>query len=277
MDEPRTDLEGELEVASRLAGEAGAALRRYQASDLAVRTKAHGEIVTPADLEADAIIRNGLAAAFPDDAIFSEETADSPARLARDRVWIVDPLDSTSNFIEHGTEYSVSLGLAIRGRASLGVVYNPGRDELFAGYQGAGVTLNCAPVRVTDAKDLHAARLTVSRKEWRRGLDKLHDALLITPVASMAYKLARVAAGIDDGVFSMVPRKEWGTCAGVALVLAADGCATLLDGREIRFNRSQPRQPLGMVASGPNLHRLLLERFADLCSPELTASRDAVQ
>ncbi len=261
-------LERELEAATRLALEAGAALRRHRAGPLEVSYKAHGEPVTPADLEADAIIRAGLEAAFPEDVVFSEETADSPARLSSPRVWIVDPLDSTSNYTEHGDEYSVSIGLSLEGRPALGVVYNPARNELFAGYQGVGVTLNGSPVRVSDVSDLERARLTVSRKEWRRGLDKFATTLMITPVASMAYKLARVAAGLDDGVFSAVPRKEWGTCAGVALVLAAGGYASLLDGREISFNRPERRQPLGMVAAGPGLHRALLETLRRLPSTD---------
>jgi 3'-phosphoadenosine 5'-phosphosulfate (PAPS) 3'-phosphatase len=78
----------------------------------------------------------------------------------------------------------------------------------------------------------------------------------------MAHKLARVAVGRDDAAISMKPRKEWGTCAGVALVHAAGGRATLLDGGEIRFNRPQARQPLGMVAATPALHELLVAALA---------------
>jgi myo-inositol-1(or 4)-monophosphatase len=103
--------------------------------------------------------------------------------------------------------------------------------------------------------------VTVSRKEWRRGLDPPVATLPVIPMASMAYKLARVAAGLDDAVVSMTPRKEWGTCAGVALVRAAGGCVSLLDGGEIVFNRAERKQPLGMVAAGPRLHRLLLARL----------------
>jgi myo-inositol-1(or 4)-monophosphatase len=253
------DLRFELEVATRLARAAGAALRRHQAGELTVREKARGERVTAADVESDAIIRGGLEAAFPGDAIFSEETADSGNRLAHSRVWIVDPLDSTGNFIARGDEYSISIGLAIDGRAMLGVVHNPARDELFAGDQARGVTLNDRAVRVSDVRDPGRARITVSRKEWDRGFTTLGGSHRLVPVASMAYKLARVAAGLDDAVCSMVARKEWGTCAGVALVLAGGGRATLLDGSEIRFNRSEPRQPLGMIAAGPALHAILLE------------------
>jgi myo-inositol-1(or 4)-monophosphatase len=258
------NLERELVVATRLALEAGAALRRHQSGALEVRHKAHGEVVTAADLESDAMIRSGLEQAFPEDAVFSEETADSPLRLSKARVWIVDPLDSTSNFAERGDEYCVSIGLAVDGQAALGVIYNPARDEVYAGHADAGVTLNGARARVSDASDLEHARLTVSRKEWKRGLDTLGATKPLIPVASMAYKLARVAAGVDDGALSVKPRKEWGTCAGVGLVLAAGGCATLVDGREIRFNRREPRQPAGMVASGPRLHRMLLDALSTL-------------
>jgi myo-inositol-1(or 4)-monophosphatase len=254
-------LERELQIATGLAYRAGAALRRHQTGLIDVRYKAHGEPVTPADVEADAIIRGGLAAAFPEDAVFSEETPDSPLRLTMRRVWIVDPLDSTSTFTARGDEYSVSIGLAVDGRAALGIVYNPAREEMFAGYEPAGMTLNGSPVRVSETSDLEHARVTVSRKEWRRGLAPLAATLSVIPMASMAYKLARVAAGLDDAVFSVTPRKEWGTCAGVALVRAAGGCVSLLDGGEIVFNRAERRQPLGMAAAGPRLHRLLLERL----------------
>jgi myo-inositol-1(or 4)-monophosphatase len=253
-------LEQELEVATNLALQAGAALWRHQLRKPKVEYKAKGEPVTIADIQSDSIIRGGLHAAFPSDAIFSEETADSPARHSCARVWIVDPLDSTSNFVELGNEYCVSIGLSIEGQAVLGVIYNPVRDELFAGYCGRGVALNGSQVTVSKVNDVEVARITVSRKEWRRGIAMLSTPFRIEPLSSMAYKLARVAVGIDDGVFSLTPRKEWGTCAGVALVAAAGGRASLLDGHKIEFNRFNLRQPLGMVAAGSQLHPLLIER-----------------
>jgi myo-inositol-1(or 4)-monophosphatase len=262
-DRPMT-LETELKVATELAIVAGAALRRHQAGPLTLQRKGQGEVVTAADMEADATIRAGLRAAFPGDPIFSEETPDSPDRLAHARVWIVDPLDSTSNFAETGDEYSVSIGLSQNGRAVLGVVYDPARDELIAGCRGEGVTLNGSPVRVSDVADLGHAQIIVSRREWRWGLDKLASTLPIRPMASIAYKLARVAAGLDDGMFSVLPRKQWDTCAGVALVLAAGGRATLLDGQAIQFNRPGLKQPMGMVAAGPGLHPILLEALQRL-------------
>lgn len=252
------DLDRELDTAVSLAMDAGLALRDYQHQKIEARYKAGHEIVTAADLEADRKIRAGLHAAFPADAVFSEEGLDSAERLASERVWIIDPLDSTSNFVERGDEYCVSIGFSFKGRAALGVVYNPARGELFAGYPDAGVTLNGVHVRVSGADTIGDARTSVSRKEWRRSLEFMGLPWAVMPIASMAYKLARVAAGMEDATFSLKRRKEWGICAGTALIAAAGGRATLLDGSEIQFNRAQLKQPLGMVAAGPRLHHTLL-------------------
>jgi myo-inositol-1(or 4)-monophosphatase len=252
-------LETELTVAKGLAMEAGVLLRRHRNGPIEVRHKANGEVVTAADRAADDLIRTGLTAAFPTDALFSEESADSPDRLSNARVWIVDPVDGTSDFVGGGDEFSVSIGFALNGRAVLGVVYNPVRDELFAGCEGCPVTLNNVPVSVSAVVDLRSARLSVSRKEWRKGLERLATSLPIVPMASVAYKLARVAAGLEDGMFYVKPRKQWDICAGVALVLAAGGRTTLLDGRQIEFNGSDPKLPLGLIATGPGLHKGLQE------------------
>src|SRR5512140_3557910 len=219
----------ELVVASRLALEAGRRILRHREAPIDVGHKEHGEVVTAADREADRTIREGLGAAFPADAIYSEETADSAQRLSKSRVWIVDPLDGTSDFIARGNDFSVSIGLAVDGRAVLGAVYNPARDELFAGAVGIGVTRNGVAVGVTETGDVEHAHISVSKKEHAK-LAGLVPGLTLATITSMSYKLARVAAGIDDGAFSGKRRKEWGSCAGVALVLAAGGKATLLDG-----------------------------------------------
>ena len=252
-------LDRELAVATRLAIEAGALLRRRRAEGVEVSKKGNGEVVTAADREVDASIGAGLASEFPDDAVYSEEAEDPPARLSARRVWIVDPIDATSDYASGGDEHCVSIGLAVEGVPVLGVVYNPARDELFAGRLGVGATRNGFAVSAARAGELAEARLEVSRKEWRRGLEAHAAALPARPVASMAYKLARVAAGLSDGAFSLKRRKEWGTCAGIALVLAAGGRATLLDGSVPKFNRPPGTPPRGLVAAGPRLHAALLE------------------
>lgn len=249
------------EVAAQLARSAGHLLREQQLSgDLEIATKEGGEVVTSADRRADQLIQEGLRSAFPGDAVYSEETPDSGDRLNCRRVWIVDPLDGTSTYVRGGDEYCVSIGLSIDGHAVVGAIYNPSRDELVHGSVGAGVRRNGREVNVSTAA-LAGAQLSTSRRDLENQLLPELPATL-TVVASMAYKLARVAAGIDDGVVSAIHRKEWGTCAGVALVLAGGGRVGLFDGTPVRFNRRELRQPLGMAAGGPVLYPELLDALA---------------
>jgi myo-inositol-1(or 4)-monophosphatase len=263
LDEARW-LDRELEVAERLALEAGEVLLRHRAAGVVRRTKSGGEVVTAADLEADRVIQDGLRRAFPGDAVLSEEAPDGAARLVAQRVWIVDPIDGTNDFVRGGDEHAVSIGLAVDGRAVLGVVYNPVRDELFSGAEGRGAALGGRPARVTDAADVRAARLTVSATEWYDRLDDERHGLDLRPVSSAAYKLARVAAGLDDGTFSLWPRREWDVCAGVALVLAAGGRVGGLAGQAPRFNRRQVLLPGGLVATGEALYGPLMRALRRL-------------
>ncbi|HEY6100585.1 MAG TPA: 3'(2'),5'-bisphosphate nucleotidase CysQ [Anaeromyxobacter sp.] len=260
-------LERELAVAEALARDAGRLILEHRARGVEVAEKGAGQIVTAADLAADALLREGLARAFPADAVLSEEAPAPPERASARRLWIVDPIDATSDFAAGGDEFAVSIGLAVDGRAVLGVVHGPARGETFAGAAGLGVRVDGRPARPTEAKDLATARITVSRKEWKRGLHRFAAALPLVPTASIAYKLARVAAGLDDGTFSHKARCDWDLCGGVALVLAAGGRATLLDGSEVRFDRAEVRQPLGIVAAGVALHGPLRAALARLLPP----------
>ncbi len=254
-------LDRELAVAVRLAQRAGDILLRHREGGLRVGSKHGGEIVTAADLEADRTLRAGLAEAFPADAVLSEEAPDDTQRLTAPRVWILDPIDGTQDFADGGEDHGISIGLVIDGHAALGVVHNPARGELFAGVAGRGLTLGGAPASVTMATEVDEARLTVSGTEWDAGAYRRTTGLHLRPLSSAAYKLARVAAGLDDGTFWLSPRKEWDTCGGVALVLAGGGAASHLDGTPITFNRRDLRQPGGLVAAGRQLHRALLREL----------------
>ena len=253
----------ELKIAEQLALEAGALLRSRQSTREEVRFKVNAEIVTAADIASNEIICRGLLAAFPGDAICSEEAPEF-ADGSTNRTWIVDPLDSTSNYVEGGDEYSVSIGLAIAGQAVLGVVYSPARDELFSGHRGIGARWNRIPVRAAFAASSQQPRLLVSSKEWKRGLNNVVKITTVQPMASMAYKLARVAAGRNDACISFKRRKPWGTCAGTALVLAAGGQVTSLDGEPLVFGCSGSCTFRGMVAAGNQLHDRFLKLACDI-------------
>src|SRR5262249_20083116 len=132
----------ELTVAVEAARAAGAIVRTWYDGRYTVREKAHDSPVTEADLEANQCIQTRLHEAFPHDGWLSEETRDSEARLSQARVWVVDPLDGTKEFINHIPEFCVCIGLVEHGVPVVGVSYNPVREELFAGGRGLGVTLN---------------------------------------------------------------------------------------------------------------------------------------
>ena len=114
------DLSRELDVARRLAQEAAALVRGFTEQPVAVQHKAGGEPVTEADLAANALLVNRLAQEFPGDAILSEELPDDGSRLGRPRVWMVDPVDGTRDFIRGQAGYVVMIGLCLDGRPALG-------------------------------------------------------------------------------------------------------------------------------------------------------------
>jgi myo-inositol-1(or 4)-monophosphatase len=257
-------LDRELAIAIGLVREAGAILKQAHSTRLEAHETVSGEVATAAHTDVDSLIRAGLRSEFPEDGIYSERAPHSPERFLRGRVWMIDPLDGITNFLACGDEFSIVIGMAINGEASLGVVYNPMRNELFAGYRHGRITLNGTRVHVSNTFALESAFVTVSRREWSHGLNGGSFPFRTIPMAGTAYKLARVAAGLDDGTFSLKARPEWTTCAGVALVKSAGGLVTSLDGEFIRCNRPDLRQAVGIIAAGPGIHASLLRTLQDM-------------
>jgi myo-inositol-1(or 4)-monophosphatase len=223
------------------AREAGAAIRGYYKDASTVKLKGEDNPLTDADLASDRILSDRLRSAFPDFGWFSEESVDDASRLSAEHVWIVDPLDGTKEFTLGVPEFVVSVGLVVRGQATLGVLYNPIQEELFAGYIGKGVTFNGEPVRVSTHQGLDGARIVCSRTEMKKGwFDAYMDRVKLQPVGSVAYKFGRVAAGLAEATFTPQPRNEWDICAGVALVNAAGGRATNRHDVPYVFNNPNP-------------------------------------
>ena len=193
----------------------------------------------------------------------SEESIDDKKRLEKDRVWVVDPLDGTREFIAGIPEWCVSIGFVMGGHAVAGGILNPTTGERFLGEVGRGVTLDGRPVSTTAVTELSGARVLASRSEvhrgeWARFEDVRFD---IRTVGSVAYKLALVAAGRAEATWTLTPKNEWDVAAGVALLHAAGGRATLPGGGERRFNQADPLLS-GLLASWagllPAIQNLLL-------------------
>lgn len=227
-------------------------LSPYRHSDAGIDTKHGGDPVT----EADRAVNAALAAFLPrpGEAWLSEESADSEARLSASRVWVVDPLDGTREFVAGLPEWAVSIALVVDGEPLVGGVCNPAAGDTIVGAVGLGVT-NCGrPVRATQTCELAGAKVLASRSEFERGQwDAFSDGPFdVRPCGSVAYKLALVAAGRIDATWTLVPKHEWDVAAGVALVRAAGGVAWMPGGGALTFNCRHPKLP-GLAASAPDL------------------------
>jgi myo-inositol-1(or 4)-monophosphatase len=248
--------ERELEVAERAGRAAGAIIRAFYDEGVAVDYKdtARDNPVTAADTQADACIQEMVRAAFPDDGWLSEETRDSHERLSRRRVWIVDPLDGTKEFVQHIPELCVCIALVEAGVPVLGVSFNPITDELFAAARGHGLTLNGVPAHTSVTADVAQARILASRSEDKRGeWDAFKSRMRVELTGSVAFKLALIAAGRGDGTFSLTPKHEWDICAGAALIQEGGGRITDCYGEPLRFNREKPLLP-GLIATNAPLY-----------------------
>ena len=260
--------ERERAVAESAAREAGAIIKQYYEKPIdqvAKTDKGAGRDenwLTQADSESDEILKRRLLEAFPGDGWLSEETKDSPERLTKKRVWIVDPLDGTREFTLRVPEFCVCVALVEDGRPVVGVEFNPATDQLYSAARGAGTTLNGSPVRVSPIAQVSLAKVLASRSEDKRGeWDPFKQYCHVILTGSVAFKLAEIAAGNGDATFTLTPKNEWDICAGSILVEEAGGKVTGLDGEPLVFNQPSPLRP-GMIASNRVLHDGLMMLIA---------------
>ena len=253
----------ELERAREAARGAGSILLRHFERGSRIWKKSRGDPVTEADLEADRHIAAQLLGAFPEDGLLSEETDDSPERLRRERVWIVDPMDGTREFTQGIPEFAVSIALAVRGEPVVGVVENPAAGAVAWAVRGAGSYRDGDRARVANPSQLIETEALVSRSEMARG--ELRDVepwfRVLRPVGSIAWKLARIAAGEGDFMLSLAPKSEWDVCAGDLLVREAGGILVRFDGERRRYNQSSPSIEAGTVAGESALVGRFLARW----------------
>ncbi len=260
------DFSHELEVAKRLAREAGASILAHYNGGFAVEYKGHGDPVTQADRDANHIIVEGLAKAFPSDAILAEESANSASRHTHARLWCVDPLDGTQELVNRNGEFAVMIGLSVFGEARVGVVYQPTEDTLWAG-SGTVATVERhggAPMRLSPSRciDPTKAVLVGSRSHTSKSVAEVAAALRVARqdrLGSVGLKMARVAEGGADVYLSMSNQThEWDGCAPEAILRAAGGFVTDCFGAPLRYNKQTTNTPRGMLATNGLVHAAVL-------------------
>lgn len=239
----------------------GAVLSRFTAGAIAAEYKAGHDPVTEADRAVDAVLRQELQG--DGEGWLSEESADDLARLGKRRVWVVDPLDGTREFVAGIPEFCVSVGMVEDGKPVAGGISNPATGEIFLGAIDCGVTYNGKPAKPSQRSSLEGALILASRSEVKRGEWKAFDnpRFKIRPMGSVAYKLALVSAGLADVTFTLTPKNEWDVAAGAALVDSAGGYVRTLDNARLVCNRKNPLLS-GLLACGPNLGEELLSKVS---------------
>jgi myo-inositol-1(or 4)-monophosphatase len=240
---------------------------RFTPGEIAAEYKAGHDPVTEADKAVDALLHKRLVR--PGEGWLSEERTDSLDRLRLARVWVVDPLDGTREFVAGVPEFCVSIAFVENGRALAGGICNPATGEVFLGSLETGMTYNGRPAHTTRRTDLEGATVLASRSEIKRGDWNRFQAssLNIRPMGSVAYKLALVAAGLADATFTLVAKHEWDVAGGAALVASAGGFVRTLENQPLRCNNPSPRLP-GLLAGGTELEEPLLTLLASHLTPE---------
>jgi 3'(2'), 5'-bisphosphate nucleotidase len=258
----------ETEVLLAAVREAGAIAQGYFGGALSVEDKPDDQgPVSEADRACDALLRQRFGEAFPDDALLSEETQDDGRWRSARRVWIIDPIDGTQEFVEGVDQYAIMVGLCVDGRPALGAVYAPARALLVHGEVGAGA-------RVIEGD--HERRLVVGQERigprWTIMVSRSHrsardervcDALgevELKPRGSVGLKLAAIAQGeADCYVTSTSHIKLWDTCGPQAVIEAAGGVLLDLCGSQLDY-RTALAHPRGLLACPAALRDQILSK-----------------
>jgi 3'(2'), 5'-bisphosphate nucleotidase len=227
-----------------------------------VRWKGRDSPVTEGDRSASAFLVKELKRTFPGDGILSEEEPDDPARLSKSRVWIIDPLDGTMEFVHRVDEFAVMIALAVDGIASLGVVYQPVTEKLYYAFRGSGAFLidnrTTRLLQVSRESNPLAMTIALSRSHPSSDVDLIQRELGITntvSMGSMGLKVGLICEGRAH-VYLQTSRhtSQWDACAPDVILHEAGGHLTDLLNMPLRYNGFDVRNTRGVLASNGIIH-----------------------
>lgn len=252
-----------------LVHKAGEAVLKIYQAPFDVTWKKADDPLTQADLLANQILTDGVLELFPNDLLLSEEVAEPLHRLQNKRIWILDPIDGTREFVNKNPEFAISLGLVESGKPKLGFVLNPATGESMYGGPDFGLFFSpdfrSLPYSQVSGlpKMTTPPRLLLSHSEWKDGFfqeDYWQSRFTCQRVGSIAYKLGLLAVGKAELVVSVRPKNEWDVCAGIALVLGSgQSVKTLATLDEFHFNEENLIKP-GLLAGRREILEPMLQK-----------------
>ncbi|MEK7432117.1 MAG: inositol monophosphatase family protein [Cyanobacteriota bacterium] len=240
-------------------------IEKYFKSNVEVSYKTDDTPVTIADKETNNFLREKLLALLPNSGWLSEEDTDDKKRLDCEYVWVVDPLDGTKEFTNKIPEMAISIGLVKDNKSILGAIMNPitkeggicsiWEENVFWGF---------------DENEEHSKNsIIVSRTEFNsKRLDNFNFEINLKPIGSVAYKLLRISAGMNDMYFSVFPKSEWDICAGVAMIELTQQKYFRFDGKNNRFNLDDTRIQSGALAGKEEIVNNFIDNFKNLLVTE---------
>lgn len=263
-------LEKELSAATELSLAAGEIILKYYNQDVDVQLKAGKEPVTQADKDSNEYITSQLRGLFPDDGILAEESKDDLNRLEKERVWLVDPMDGTREFIDKIGQFAVMIGLVENGIPVLGVVYQPTTKTMFYAVKGQGAFVARKGERsiltvsqVTKPADM---RLVVSRSHRSPLVSAMMEKLGVSKEissGSVGLKVGLLAEQKSDLYLHPNSKtKEWDTCAPQIILEEAGGRMTDCWGQPMKYNKTNVYNDRGFVASNNTTHDKIISQIA---------------
>jgi len=248
--------------AARLAGRV-ISYNAEQLDRLTVTAKGHADFVSEVDTQAEQEIIRTIKDAYPDHAIFAEESGKS---AGNEFEWIIDPLDGTTNFLHGIPQFAVSIAMREKGVLKVAVVFDPIKDELFTAVKGEGALLNDHRIRVSGTKDMEYALLATGfpykdMKNLELWTDCFRSLLPETSgvrrAGSAALDLAWVAAGRYDGFWEF-DLNAWDIAAGILLIEEAGGMVSEVDGGRDHLLSGD------IMAANPAIYRKMLRKLTPI-------------
>jgi myo-inositol-1(or 4)-monophosphatase len=246
-----------LDRVSAIAREAGAIAAARCGDSFARWEKAPGNPVCEVDLEVDAFLRERLGRLDPEAGWLSEESRDASDRIERPRLWVVDPIDGTRDFLRGRPGWAVSVALVVDRAPVLGVLDAPARGEHWTAAKGEGAWRNDGPIRASDRKALAGARVPADQLPE---VDR--DLVAVAKPNSIALRIAMVAAGEADLVATLRWGFEWDIAAAALIATEAGAKVSGALGQPLAFN-SASGEAFGVVAAAPGIHAAAVARIRE--------------